>query len=388
MTLRRTLLVSTHNMDARPWSGVLWEWANVVSRLEGGRVIAPQDRLYRPGAGAVSLPLRDRLELKYRKLRGHYIPRMEPMTLDLDYDLTLYTCQFVYEIEEIDQIRQWRDRSGIAAIFLLESWSSTFEQWKDKLRLLDRFDHVFVLNGSSKEALARYTSAPITQLSTATDTMLTAPFPHLPKRGIDVTVIGRRDASVHERLLDLSAERDLVYVYDVWKGQEMRDGWAPVRRYNADLIRHSHCFLAWDPGDPSAVRELAGGDRALSTRYFEGAAGGALVLGSAPDCPEYHQAFDWPDALIPLDRDIGEVLAELEDNPARVERARRSNIAQSLRRHDWAHRWKRVLDTLGLEVTPEHERRLQQLNEMAAHVERAEPVVRTRPTMLASTATG
>lgn len=150
MNLRRTLLVSTHNMDARPWSGVLWEWANVVSRLEGGRVIAPQDRLYRPGAGAVNLPLRDRLENKYRKLRGRYIPRMEPMTLDLDYDLTLYTCQFVYEIEEIDQIRQWRDRSGIAAIFLLESWSSTFEQWKDKLRLLDRFDHVFVLNGSSR----------------------------------------------------------------------------------------------------------------------------------------------------------------------------------------------------------------------------------------------
>ncbi|MCE6960741.1 glycosyltransferase [Cereibacter sphaeroides] len=371
MSSRSTLIVSTYNMDARPWSGSIWEWCNVVSQIESATVVAPFDRLYRPGAGPRKLSLGTRAELKMRALRGQYVPRMEPATLEQDYDLTLYTCQFVYEIEELDQIRRWRERSGVAAIYLMESWSSTFEANKDRLRLLDRFDHVFVLNGSSREQLARYTSAPITQLSSATDTLLTAPVPRQPPRGVDVCCLGRRDEEVHRRLLELLDPRGLLYIYDVWKAQEVRDGgWASVRRFNADLIRRSRYYLAWDPGDPSAVRELAGGDRVLSTRYFEGAAGGAVVLGSAPDCPEYHSAFDWPDALIPLDRDIGDIIAELDADPARVERIRRANVTNSLRRHDWAHRWKRVLDTLGLPATPAHEQRLQRLAALAAQVER------------------
>lgn len=371
MTARNCLFISTFNMDARPWSGVPFEFADVVSQIETTTVLAPRDRFYDKSnqSKPPSLSLAAKLDVKLRKLQDRYVPRMEPVTLDEDYDVTFYTCQFIYEIEEIEQIRRWRQRSGIAVLFILETFSSTFERWKEKLKRLDSFDHIFVLNGSSMSQLARYTSTPITQLSTATDCMLTTPFDHQPERGIDICCLGRRDPKLHERLLSISQEKGWLYHYDVWTNFEMRDSWGEVRRYNAEMIKRSRYYLSFDPGDKSAVRESVAKDRVLTTRYFEGAAGGAVVLGTAPDCPEFHDAFDWDDALVPVEGDPTGVLRALEADPARVARIRRDNVANSLRKHDWAHRWKRVVDALGLAPTLNHERRLQRLALMAAQVD-------------------
>ncbi|MBZ4689035.1 MAG: hypothetical protein JG765_286 [Cereibacter sp.] len=369
MTARNCLFISTFNMDARPWSGVPFEFADVVSELETTTVLAPRDRFYDKNNQSRPPSLSDRIEAKLRRLQGKYVPRMEPVKLEEDYDVTFYTCQFIYEIEEIEQIRRWRQRSGIAVLFILETFSSTFERWKDKLRLMDSFDHVFVLNGSSMGQLARYTSTPITQLSTATDCLMTTPFASQPERGIDLCCLGRRDPKLHERLLAIVQEHGWHYHYDVWTNFEMRDSWSEVRRFNAEMIKRSRYYLSFDPGDKSALRESVARDRVLTTRYFEGAAGGAVVLGSAPDCAEYHDAFDWPDALVPLQGDPAPVLRELEADPQRVARIRRDNVANSLRKHDWAHRWKRVVDTLGLAPTLNHELRLQRLALMAAQVE-------------------
>ena len=67
--------------------------------------------------------------------------------------------------------------------------------------------------------------------------------------------------------------------------------------------------------------------------------------------------------------------AELNDwlraDPARMERIRRDNIAQSLRRHDWAHRWAEMLTVLGLPLTEAHRTRLARLNLLAAQMEPA-----------------
>lgn len=53
---------------------------------------------------------------------------MPKTPLDRDYDLALYTCQFLHEIEELPQIRFWRARARKAAVFLLEAWPDTFAQ--------------------------------------------------------------------------------------------------------------------------------------------------------------------------------------------------------------------------------------------------------------------
>ncbi|GAE49183.1 hypothetical protein XPU_0715, partial [Xanthomonas arboricola pv. pruni str. MAFF 311562] len=40
--------------------------------------------------------------------------------------------------------------------------------------------------------------------------------------------------------------------------------------------------------------------QALATRYFEGAAGGAVIRRSAQACPALPSHFDWEDAVIEL----------------------------------------------------------------------------------------
>ena len=101
--------------------------------------------------------------------------------------------------------------------------------------------------------------------------------------------------------------------------------------------------------------KVAAGEQAIPYRFFEGAAGGAAILGSRPKCPEFDELFDWQDAVIELPPgvdDVGEFIRQLERDPERLDRARRVNAVQSLRRHDWADRWSNVLTIMGLEPSP------------------------------------
>lgn len=108
----------------------------------------------------------------------------------------------------------------------------------------------------------------------------------------------------------------------------------------------AHDFVVDNKGFFKGVKK-----QALATRYFEGAAGGAVIVGSAQRCPEFAQCFDWDDAVIELPADlddIGGFLRALEQQPERLARARLHNTVHSLRRHDWAHRWAQILQTLDL----------------------------------------
>lgn len=354
MTERHCLLMATFNMDVRAWSGVIWEFVDVIAQIENADIVAPGNRFFDKDSPSAVPPLRDRLDAKLRSMAGRHVARMPVTILDRDYDLAIYVCQFIHEVEELVQIRDWRSRASKAAIFLLETWPATFPNEARTLAKLDMFDHVFVLNGSSIPELGRYTSTPITQLSTATDVMRTTPVPDHPQRVVDLCCIGRNNPEVHTELLALAKSQGMFYHYDVWKNQNVGESWDAVRQWNAELIRRSRYYLVWDPAHKTAGNRHAGHEQALSTRYFEGAAGGAVLIGSAPDCSEYHAEFDWADAVIPLGHNPASLIADLENDPARISRIRTQNITQSLRRHDWAHRWRRMLDVFGMAPTATH----------------------------------
>lgn len=366
MIRRKCLVVSTFNLERMPWSGVLWEFANVISQIEDTEVVAPENRFRQDNNPDAMPPLRKRI---IPKIRGLRLPRMEPVNVERDYDLAFYVCQFSQQLAEMSQIRNWRSRAKKSAVFILEGWPAKFKLHARTLAALDQFDHVFVLNGSSIPDLARYTSTPISQLSTATDLLVTTPITDNVPRVVDICCIGRNDPAAHAKLLDYCRERGLFYHYDVWRNLHVKDGWDAVRRFNADLIRRSRYYIVWDPAHGAASRPGADGSQVLSTRYFEGAAGGAVLLGSRPDCPEYHAAFDWSEAVIPLGDDPGSVISMLDSDPQRVERIKANNIRQSLLRHDWAHRWRQVLETLDLEPTPQHLAREEMLASLSMTVD-------------------
>jgi hypothetical protein len=370
MSERRCLVMGTFTMDSRPWSGVTWEFARVIAEIETTTVLAPPDRFYDKDNPTRPALLRDRLDARWRRMLGKPVPRMRATDVTEDHDLAIYVCQFVYELEEIVQFRHWRDRCARAAVFLLEAWPGAFASQAEMLRKLDLFDHVFVLNGSAARCLPQYTATPVSQLSTASDVLRATPVPTHPARVVDLLCIGRNDTLVHGALLDHAERRDLLYLHDVWRNQHVAGGWDVVRDYNAQLIRRSRYFIVWDPNRQRRGAERR--DEVLSTRYFEGAAGGAVLVGSAPDCPEFSAAFDWPDALIPLPADPGTVIDALDADHVRLGRIRAENMRQSLLRHDWSHRWAEVLDAFGLAPTAAHLARRARLESLAKSVSVAE----------------
>ena len=96
------------------------------------------------------------------------------------------------------------------------------------------------------------------------------------------------------------------------------------------------------------------------------------MLGEPPRTPLFEAQFDWPDALISLPFDspeIARLLAELDGDPERLSRVRRSNVRNAALRHDWVYRVREIFMALGLPPTTgmlAREKRLEALAELTA----------------------
>jgi Glycosyl transferases group 1 len=363
--------MSNYNADLSPWNGVCYEFLSTIAEIETADVFAP------PAAAGDEKPVpkyRTAAAELARVFSSHRTPRMQRMDAKKDYELGFFMCQFTRDIAAVERIRHWRERTQHAVAFVLESWSGELSRYRATLRLLDKFDHVFVLNASAVAELRRYTSTPVSYLPTATDCIAACPYPRSPARVVDVLSLGRRLPFVHEALLELAHETGLFYQFDLWRNLKAWD-WGEIRAANADLIKRSRYFIAWDPSRfNSSKTSVIRDDRVISTRYFEAAAGGAIILGSHPDCPEFDQLFDWPDAVVEISvygEDVRQRIAELDADVDRCATVRTHNIVNSLRRHDWAYRWETVLDRFGLAPTSQHEARKAELERRARAIEAA-----------------
>jgi hypothetical protein len=138
--------------------------------------------------------------------------------------------------------------------------------------------------------------------------------------------------------------------------------WGEHRALLANTIKRTRYFIGFSPASLAGSKaDKVAGEQVLPGRLFEGAAGGAVILGTAPKCPEFLEYFDWPDVVVELDPEAGDVaslVGELETQPERLERIRRTNAVQCLLRHDWAYRWERILQSVGMQPRSQlHQRR-------------------------------
>jgi hypothetical protein len=111
--------------------------------------------------------------------------------------------------------------------------------------------------------------------------------------------------------------------------------------------------VAFDPASLNNENsDIVRGEQVLPSRLFEGAAGGAVIIGSAPRGAEFESEFGWADAVIDLGPDLtkaGRILDALDAQSERIERIRVENIKNCLLRHDWCYRWEKILSSIGLE---------------------------------------
>lgn len=295
-------------------------------------------------------------------------PGLVPRRLERDYDVFIVTCQTLKELMFVNAVKGWKDRCRISVCILDELFASEVARSRNFLKLLSAFDHVFTEFSSSAPAIADVTGRPCHALAHGVDAIRFTPWPTPPERVVDVHSIGRRRPESHEVLLGMASRGEAFYMYDVsadGSGARVVD-----HRMHRDLVanvaKRSRCFMVapawWDI--PAEVR----GHAPVASRYFEGAAAGAALLGQPQDTDEFRRMFDWPDAVVPVREDgsdTARVLAELKADPRRLERISRRNAAEALRRHDWAYRWRDLFEQIGVSPGPAMRARIRRLEDLA-----------------------
>jgi hypothetical protein len=147
----------------------------------------------------------------------------------------------------------------------------------------------------------------------------------------------------------MAQESGLFYLHDSISGSQAISS-KEHRALFTNVAKRSRYFIV-NPGkidEPS----LTGRQMEAGNRYFEGAASGAIMVGERPHNEVFENLFDWPDAVthLPYDSDeIDDVIRDLDADPQRQDRIRRTGIVQALMRHDWVYRWEAILETVGLE---------------------------------------
>jgi hypothetical protein len=194
-------------------------------------------------------------------------------------------------------------------------------------------------------------------------------------RPIDVCNIGRRSQVAHRALLADAERRQCFYYYDTVaaSGSDLKprtfrvDNPQEHRLMLAAILKRSNFFIA----NRSHVNnpEFTAGRDEISARFYEGVAAGNAMIGEAPRTDEFRRQFDWPDAVIhlPFDSpDIADILADLNRDPARLQKVRARNVVEAARRHDWLHRIRIVFDVLGLAHTDGMDARAGRLDQIAS----------------------
>src|SRR5258705_13338084 len=156
--------------------------------------------------------------------------------------------------------------------------------------------------------------------------------------------MGRRPPETHKAVLRMADAGEWYYMYDAGTNYSVSSH-AEHRRRLADMIKRSRFFLV-NPASGADKVERTRGQQELGFRFFEGAAAGAVLIGDAPHNASFNEYFGWQDSVIPLpfdSGDVADVIAELEADPSRLGRISKTNVVNSLRRHDHVYRWGQVL---------------------------------------------
>jgi hypothetical protein len=359
----RTLIFSQRNIFRNDlFRCPLHEFEDIVTQIDHAEIVAPQaDPSTRRNHLANLLAFHAPITLT---------ASLEKLQIDQHYDLFLAVCGHPRDLLMVHAASQWRDACKTSVCLLDELWVKQMDDHRFFLRVLEGFDLVVLYYSQSVEALQKRIGRRCVFLPPGVDSIRFCPYPTPPKRVVDVYSVGRRSQITHQSLLRMAEEYGLFYLHDSIAGLEAINP-KEHRDLFANVAKRSRYFIV-NPGLID-LPERRGDQIEIGNRYFEGASAGAILVGEIPSNGEFERLFDWPDALIhvPYNSDkIDAVINELDAQPERQQRLRRTNIVQALTRHDWVYRWEAILRHVGLEPLPELAERKERLKGLADSVSR------------------
>jgi Glycosyl transferases group 1 len=334
-----------------------YEFEDVISQIDSAEILAPQAN-----------PFGFRHDLA-RRVAFHapitLNPGLQKTKIEGRFDLFLAVCGAPGDLLMVNAVSDWKDRCKTSICLMDELWVREMADYHYFLRILERFDLVMLYYSQSVEILGKRIGRKCVFLPPGVDALRFCPYPNAPKRVVDVYSIGRRSERTHQTLLKMAVETGMFYLYDTIAGDQAINS-RDHRTLFVNVAKRSRYFIV----NPGLIdRPEKRGDQIESgSRFFEGAASGAIMVGERPNNEEFERLFGWPDAVTHLPYDsshIDIVIADLDRAPEKQERMRRNNVAQSLMRHDWVYRWESMLKAAGLEPRPELLERKEQLRDLA-----------------------
>jgi hypothetical protein len=360
----RILMFSQRNIyEKEVWRCPIREFEGLVENLDSVELVAPSPAPWYPTGKRAALRFGEHV-------RRPINPGIPKKVLDKDYDIFFAVCEKPSELLNINAVRGWKDRCRTSVCWLTEFYVKNIETHRSCVEVLSQFDFVFSFF-PRLDPFKRVLGGQCSYLPGGVDAIRFCPYPNPPARSVDVLSIGRRSERTHQALLE-SAERDgIFYLHDTFSNLAAID-LDQHRLLIANMVKRSRYFIA-NPGKIDSPEETDNTSE-FGCRYFEGAAGGALIIGERPRNAEYERIFDWEDALIEVPfgaENIADIIHELDKQPERQAAARRTNVVKMLLHHDWAYRWEHVLNVANVPLAPQLVERKHRLKQLADYVTQA-----------------
>jgi hypothetical protein len=307
----------------------------------------------------------------YRRLPALAAPLLgPPPELNPATKLVFIGMQGLGDVGEMLPVFHRGNPGGLMVAFIEELWKGKLKRCPGEIDALKRCDVVFVGCAGSVDALSEVIGRPCVHLPPSVDALRFDPFPRGLERNIDVFGMGRRDEDQHNLLRVWARERGRFYLYDTLDSiGNLKDHWQH-REHFIELVQRSRYFIV----NPAKLDKSGhtGGQEEVGFRYYEGAAGGAILIGDPSSSEIFKRLFPHEDAVFSIQDASGGfpgLVEELDAQPERLERIRRMNVANILRNHDHAHRWASVLAALDMAPTEALTARLAELDERASLLE-------------------
>jgi hypothetical protein len=371
----RVVLLTGREARHRVWHASQYEFEDVIAAVDDVRMLAPSSAPERSRTARARLA---RMAGTARDKAARLVdlpPRVPVLDEPAPADLFFGVFAAPHELLALEAVRHHVDACRTKVAFVVEMWEPGLPTYRHALRHLRGFDHVFVFNRAVLPAVRDLTGAACSYLPTATDALRFAPASIDDPRPIDVSSHGQRLSGTHAALVASAEARHLYYAFDTVEGPFDVVDHREHRLALAQQLQHSRYGVVYRNNESPARLRRTGGEEALTNRQFEVLAAGAVMLGTRPAVADFDSAFDWPDSIVEIPApapQIEDIVAQLDLQPERMRAARGAGVHASLTRHDWSHRWRTVLDAVGMAPGVEADDRDRALQERAAQLRAAQ----------------
>lgn len=258
----------------------------------------------------------------------------------------LFICQHPTDLARLLKIADWNKRFGNLAAWVIDSF------WVNRIpaviRVARPFNHFFVTSLEDVPAWKKITGVPTTWLPWGTDALRMGSADDA--REWDVTRVGRQPAEWNDDE-DVTRSADMHGIR--YRGRVRSEGVGPLQ--NHEVMMRTYGSTKFIMAFSNAVNpELYTHPtrQYLTGRWVDALAGGAIVAGIAPRCPDAEQLL-WKGATLELgstrrEEGLRVISGALRDwTPQRAA----DNHLQALERLDWRWRLQEIARKLSIDST-------------------------------------